>query len=43
MRSRTGGEVSFGTGIIHIKYSNQKLNIKISTEADLVVISEYLS
>ena len=42
IRSRTGGAMSLGTGIIHSKLSEQKLNNKISVEAELVGMSEYL-
>ena len=42
MRSHTEGAMSFGRGIIHEKSSKQKLNTKISTEAELVAVSDYL-
>ena len=42
MRSRTGGEISMGIGVLHFKSGKQKLNMKISTEAKLVGVSEYL-
>ena len=42
MRSQTGGAISMGTGLIHAKCSKQKLNIKSSTEAELVGTSEYI-
>ena len=42
MRSQTGGVMSFGHGILHHKASVQKLNIKSSTEAELVGTSEYV-
>ena len=42
MRSHMGGAMSFGTGIIHGKSSKQKLNTKSSTEAELVVVSDYI-
>ena len=42
MRSHTSGLMSFVTGTIHSKSSKQKLNIKSSTEAELVGVSEYL-
>ncbi len=41
-RSRTGGTVSFGIGVIHSKSMKQKLNTKSSTEAELVGVSDYL-
>ena len=31
IRGHTGGEISMGYGIIHGKYSKQKINVKIST------------
>ena len=34
--------MSFGRGIIHSKSSKQKLNTKSSTEAELIVVSDYL-
>jgi len=42
MRSHTGGTMSFGVGVVHVKSSKQKLNTKSSTEAELVGVSEYL-
>ena len=42
MRSHTGGLLTFGRGIIHGKSSKQKLNVKSSTEAEIVGVSEYL-
>ena len=42
MRSHTGGMMSFGIGALHTKSTRQKLNTKSSTEAELVVVSEYL-
>ena len=42
MRSRTGGTMSFGLGVIHCKTSRQKLNTKSSTEAEVVGVSDYL-
>lgn len=42
MRSQTGGAMSMGTGVIHAKSGKQKLNVKSSTEAELVGVSEYL-
>ena len=42
MRSHTGGAISMGYGIIHGKSSKQKLNVKSSTEAELVGMSEYI-
>ena len=34
--------MSFGTGVIHTKSSNQKLNTRTSTEVELVSVSDYL-
>ena len=42
MRSQTGGTMSMGLGVLHAKCSKQKLNVKSSTEAELVGTSEYL-
>ena len=45
LRSHTGGAISMGYdahGIIHGKSSMQKLNVKSSTEAELVGVSEYI-
>ena len=42
MRSQTGGAMSMGVGIIHGRSGKQKLNVKSSTEAELVGVSEYL-
>ena len=36
MRGHTGGAISMGYGIIHIKHPKQKLNLKSSTESELV-------
>ena len=42
MKSQTGGAMSMGLGVLHAKCSKQKLNVKSSTEAELVGASEYL-
>lgn len=42
MRSQTGGAMSMGIGIIHGKSAKQRLNVKSSTEAELVGVSEYI-
>ena len=42
MRSHTGGCMSFGTGTVHQRSSKQKINVKSSTEAELVGTSEYV-
>ena len=43
MVSLTGGAISMGHGVFHEKASVQKLNTKISTEAELVGASEYIA
>ena len=42
MKSQTGGAISLGVGVLHAKISKHKLNVKSSTEAELVGNSEYL-
>lgn len=42
MKSHTGGAISFGRGAVMSKSSKQKLNVKSSTEAELVGASDYL-
>ena len=45
LRSHTGGAISMGYeahGILHGKSSMQKMNVKSSTEAELVGVSEYI-
>ena len=42
MRGHTGGTISFGVGIVHGKASKQKINVKSSTEYELVGVSEYI-
>ena len=42
MRSHTGGVMSMGTGAIHQRSTKQKLNVKSSTEAEIVGTSEYV-
>ena len=42
MRSHTGGAVSFGTGVHCSKCNKQRINVKSSTEAELVGASDYL-
>ena len=42
MRSDTGGTMSMGWGVIHVKSSKQKLNTKSSTEAEVVGVSDYM-
>jgi len=42
MRSHTGGVMLFGRGIINANSNKQKLNIKSSTEAEVVGASNYL-
>ena len=43
MRSHTGVSILTGYGIIHGKASKQNINVKISTEADPIGMSEYIS
>jgi hypothetical protein len=43
MKSHTGGCISFGIGAAMSKCAKQKLNVKSSTEAELVGASDYLS
>ena len=42
MRGNTGGTMSMGLGTLHNKSSKQKLNTKITTESEVVGVSEYL-
>ena len=42
IKSQTGGAMSLGIGILHGKSSKQTLNVKSSTEAELVEVSDYL-
>ena len=42
MKEYTGRVMSFGTGILYGKSSKEKLNIRITTELELVGVSEYL-
>ena len=42
MRSHTGGCMSMGLGVLHARSSMQKLNVKSSTNAELVGLAEYL-
>jgi hypothetical protein len=42
MKSQTGGTMSLGVGVLHAKSSKQKLNVKSSTEAELVGNSDYI-
>ena len=41
-RGHTGGCMTLDSGMIHCKYSKQKLNTKSSTECEVVGASEYL-
>ena len=43
MRSHTGGGITFGTGTITSKSSKQKLNVKSSTEGEVVGMSDYVA
>ena len=42
MKSQTGGTMSMGLGVLHSKSCKQKLNVKSSTESELVGVSDYL-
>lgn len=42
MRGHTGGTMSYGTGVVHAKASKQKINVKSSTECEVVGTSEYV-
>ena len=41
-RRHTGGCISFGTGLAHMKTKKQSLNSKSSTEAEVIGASDYL-
>ena len=41
-RSHTGGCISFGWGVVLTKCQKQKLNVKSSTEGEIVGVSDYL-
>ena len=43
MRSHTGGAIMMGLGLLYGKSSAQKINVKSSTEAELVGASDFLS
>ena len=42
MRGHIGGCISYGVGIVHGKTSKNKLNTKITTESEVVAVSEYV-
>ena len=42
MKSQTGGTMSMGIGVLHAKSGKQTLNVKSSTESELVGTSEYI-
>ena len=42
MRSHTSGLSSFGIGAVHARSKTSKVNVKSSTESELVLTSEYL-
>ena len=42
MRGHIGGCMSCGVGIIHGNSLKQKLNTKITTESEVVAVSEYV-
>ena len=43
MRSHTGGFMTMGTGGAYVQSRKQKLNTKISTEADFVGVDDVLT
>ena len=43
MKSHTGGAMTFGTGVISSKSLKQKLNVKSSTEGEVVGMSDYVA
>ena len=42
MRGHTGGCITFGTGVVNMKASKQKMNMRSSTETEVVGTSDYL-
>ena len=42
MRGQTGGAISMGYDLLHGNYSKQKINMKSSTEAELVGVRKYV-
>ena len=42
MKGHTGGLISIGKEAIHTKYSNQKIHTNISTESEVVGVSDYI-
>ena len=42
MRGYTGGRISLGGGLMHAKASKQKLNLKSSTETEVIAVSKYV-
>ena len=42
LRSHTGGSMSMGTGTLHTIWTEQKLNVKSSTEVEIVGTSKYM-
>ena len=43
MKSHTGGVITFGTGAVTSKSSKQKINVKSSTEGEVVGMSDYIA
>ena len=43
MRSHTGDAITVGQGMVHNKSSKQRLNVKSSSEAEVVGVSDYIS
>ena len=42
MKSQTGGTMPLGVGVLHAKSGKQKLNVKSSTESELLGCSDYI-
>jgi hypothetical protein len=42
MRSQTGAAISMGRGVLHSRSTKQKINVKSSTEAELVGASNFV-
>ena len=42
MKGHTGGTITFGTGVVSVKSSKQKMNLRSSNETEVIGDSEYL-
>ena len=42
MKGHTGGTITFGTGVVSVKSSKQKMNSRSSNETEVIGNSEYL-